>query len=227
MSIVLPPVGEIMKTVLRWSQGGNDQIFNRLYWRYAGAVSGTNGTLLWAEAIMAALKTWILPRLSNAVWIHDVTATDLTSHGNAEVTFNEPLEGGVAGQVVPPGDAVLLSFGIDRRYKGGHPRIYIPGMTEAGVDLNGDITSSEGSIWQSAWQNFFNDVASLRPWTGMTNCTHVSVGYFSGSIPMKTPSGRYKNVAQLNPKGTQVDTIRSIKIGGKIVSQRRRARVNA
>lgn len=141
-------------------------------------------------------------------------AIDLTSAMGASAVVADTTAGGRTGDFAPASAAVLASWEIDRRYRGGHPRTYFPFGTA------GTYEGSSNRDWSAAFiadvqtkLNTFLASVQGHDISGTEFSTLVNVSYYDKVI---TPTPPYRRVTP------QVDTITSVIVRTRICSQRRR-----
>lgn len=136
------------------------------------------------------------------------TAIDLSSDTGAEASASDSQEGSRTGDVAPGSACVVASLEINRRYRGGHPRKYLPFGTA------GTYASASSKFWDSGFiDSVQTDLAAFISAVGgrtegSTNFTEVvSVSYYTGGALRVTPV---------------VDAVTSVAVRTRICSQRRR-----
>lgn len=152
-------------------------------------------------------STSIAPHVSNAVSVDQVQAVDIGSSTGAVSTNSVVIVGGVAGNAYPPNTSFLINWKINRRYRGGHPRTYLPGPTQndsntAGVVLPGSITAMN-----TAANALINNLllGTTLPGGYALSTVHYHLGHVLLTVPI-------------------VDAIQAGTCNGKLATQRRRLR---
>lgn len=190
-------------------------------------VSGTAGTTNWANVyyfqtpghaltvadytfIYAYIETDLLrPYIHNMDVLHTVTGVDfqdLTSSSGASYFVNPNVIGTNAGTALPASCCVLISHAIARRFRGGHPRHYLPfGQNTDTVD-NVNWTNTFLTNVQNDMNDFFTQVhLALVADTGSGEMGSLS--YYSALAPRVTP---------------EFDPFLSSAVKPRVCSQRRR-----
>lgn len=205
---VLPPVNQVMKFRISGHDGG--ALFNNLfYFSYAGGTTPTNtqmdilcGNLLSGYAAMIGTSRYATTTQSEACEGEDLTTTSSAVGSNANVT-----PGTNPSEPTPAQTCLLVSHTIARRYRGGHPRTYLPGMCTATIQDSQHWTSStiasQQTLYNSMISNFLTDISTALGGTP----AYVNVSYFSGHALRVTPV---------------VDTISGSTLQGELATQRRR-----
>jgi hypothetical protein len=173
-----------------------------------------------AAGVGTAWGANIAPLISAGVALNLVECIDLTSATasvGSDSTVHNSSRGGSANVL---GAATCISFKLNRRYRGGHPRNYWP--APSGADL------SDSNTWTGAFVTaahagavaFFAAVEALHgAWA--TTLDHVNVSYFHGFTNVTFPSGRTRPVPTLRGAPV-VDDVVAYRVNPQVASQRRR-----
>jgi hypothetical protein len=215
-----PPVPSVVRITIKQSFGGDSGVINRFYMPFTGPGPTSSQCSIFANAVFEAWQANIYPLQPSDAGVNEVEVTDLTSATAGEGSSVGSGTGTRAGAPLSAGAAAVLQFGIPRRYRGGHPRMYLC----AGV--TGDMAS--GNAWTpafvaavpTAWVNFLAGF-ELSPWPGATIGKQVNVSYFAGYTNTTYPSGRIKPVPNFRDTPV-VDTISAFTLNKQLGSQRRR-----
>ena len=204
-----------------WSIQGKEDQGLRMFFKYTGAAPST-ADLLYFLGIIRAEADSALPTLYGADnvitgWI----AEDLSSSTGAVAELTDSTAGTGAAEIVPPGTAVVSSYEISRRYRGGHPRSYWP--LGLGADLQNDGTWTSGFV--SSCQSAIDTVIDSLPAAthgSTTIVNQVNVSYYDGFTSVENPiTHRYRNVPTLRATPL-VDNVNSIVVRPYVGSLRRR-----
>lgn len=216
----LPNVANVMKSDLQWSLPGVALVRTRNYWRYSGsAPTATDATVL-AAGIYNAMHShddlW-----TDAVNLAGCEVTDLSSSQGGQGTHAQSTVGTRGTTDLPSNATVLVNYLINRRYRGGKPRSYLPLFTQADIATPTSWDPTAVTEVDSAMTSYFGAVVGLE--SGSTTITdHVNVSYYNGSHVVINPdTGRAKNVADVRTTPI-VDVINSFATSLRIASQRRR-----
>lgn len=217
----LPSPGAVVQTNLTWKVDDDTGALTRLFWSYTGgAPSGAALTSFCAD-VDAAVDTFFGPLFLATTLATGTKAIDLSSDTGNEAESTQANAGSRSGTRLSPGTAVTVAHEIARRYRGGHPRSYLP--FGAGADI---LSSGE---WDTAFTNavtaaFANFVTTVRGSGHVAIDKLVNVSYYKGNNPIIDPiSGRAKNIPQkrVTPLVNEISgSVARVKIG----SQRRRNR---
>lgn len=201
----LPDVPGVIKIEFLWTQDGVPAA-NVLHVGYTGGPPTSSDLTTLAHDLGVAFMTAVSGDLATTTLLASVKATDLASHSGAVGESALALSGTDA---VGGGDAaacVLCNFQITRRYRGGHPRMYILGYTMAGLATP---STWAGAVITNAHAGIAAYVAAATGviFGSFTTTTPVSVSYRTGNAPRVVPV---------------VDPIVGFAIGAMLRTQRRR-----
>lgn len=123
-----PPVPGVCKVIIGWSVGAKAGA-NVLHFSYTPS---TPAPLAYVEALAAGIDAAV--QSQSGLWSDDVTyesttAIDLSSDTGFVSEGGTATVGIRTGSKLPGNVAVLASYEIARRYRGGHPRTYWPWFT--------------------------------------------------------------------------------------------------
>lgn len=215
----LPAVPKVVRTTLQFTEGPNTRIFLHFYFQYTGTMSTVDlGTV--TTTLVTAFKNNILNLLSSALSITGAVATDLSSLTAPQVVQSASGAGAVATTANPVGTAMVVLQRINRRFRGGHARIYLPGTSNAQNLDTQRWTATAISNMNTGFDNFVA-AAVLAPPAAVGTLSQVTVSYFLGFTNHTYPSGRVRPIATL--RGTPVvDAVTAHVTNSHVASQRRR-----
>jgi hypothetical protein len=139
-----------------------------------------------ANTFNNAISAAWMENLSTAFTFLGCTATDLTSVTGAEVTVAADHSGSDAGVVLSQGSAAVLSWNIALRYRGGHPRTYVCGLTQTYIGTAKTISTSGISTLQSMAAAIVTELGSAS-WTRSPAPTLVCVGRIRAKVQLASP----------------------------------------
>ena len=159
---------------------------------------------------------------ANAVLLQ-VKVTDLSSDTAAQGVALVNVAGTAGANQPGLETCTLISFHINRRYRGGKPRIYLPIGTTASM-VAGDFSwdSTYTAAVDAAWSTFM--VAVLAVTVGSTVFdNHVSISLVQGVLePTTLSSGRVKQDNKYRAASIPPDVITAHATSSIIAVQRRR-----
>lgn len=216
----LPSVPKVVRVDHHFTDGTDLAAEFRNFFQYTGTLSSADAAT-WLANIVSAMGTFMTARLSNALSLVNSELTDLTSNTAPQVQNSTGHTGGIGTAVLSSGTALVIKHEIARRYRGGHPRIYLLGIpaAELGTTTTWDPTYL-GNVVGSYTSYIAACTANTNP-TAIGTITHVNVSYFSGFTNHTYPSGRVKAIP--TPRGTPlIDPIIALVGNPVVASQRRR-----
>jgi hypothetical protein len=184
----LPVVPNVLKLTIEGNQGAFTWA-NAFHWSYTGGAPSAGNA---GDVASDLLADWIGnfgPLASGGVEFTRATCVDLSSDLGATGEASGATAGGRAGTAVAPALAVLISKTIGRRYRGGHPRMYVVGGVEA--DFATASTWSGGLVGdvQAAWAAVSAALNALVVGT-TTLSGEVTVSYTSKALNPVAPYRR-------------------------------------
>lgn len=156
------------------------------------------------DAVINAYHTRMTAVQSSSVTITDAKATWITGSGTAleyENSYSLVSTGGTA--MVDTAAAIVLNLAINQYYRGGHPRLYLPGVISANVTNGSALTSAYQSSIATAANSWLADCNAL---TGVhVSSTQIGTVSFARSNAWRTPPVFYKwqSAGVRNIMGTQ------------------------
>lgn len=216
----LPAVPKAVRLDIHYAQDADPNIMNRLHFQYAGTLN-TADAVTWLAAMNTALRTFVGALLNNQLSLYLMELTDLTSNTAPQVSNSTGQVGGDGNPGLSAGVAFVISYEVARRYRGGKPRTYLPGMA-AGFLLNpSQWDPTEVTNIVTHWNTFLTACQVTPMGTAIGAITLVNISYYSGFVNHTYPSGRVKAIPQLRVTPL-VDTILAIRGNNAPASQRRR-----
>jgi hypothetical protein len=218
----LPPVANTLKVSLVGTLGSDVDVVNIIHFTYSGATTTASLDTL-ATTVESAYNTHVLPIIHESYLLEECHIADLTSDispvGESIVTHG----GAVSGASTPAEVAAVVRRHIPRRYRGGHPKVYVAGIPQADMATPQTWTSGFLSAMQAAWTAFEAECIASPP-TPITDLTSAVVSYYQGFTVVTNPiTGRARNVPKLRVAGPVVFGVDEFNVNPKIASQRRRS----
>lgn len=217
----LPSPGAIIQTEMLWAVDDDTSALTRLFFEYTGGAPSQSALSSFCTDVDAAVSTY-LAQLFLATTIGKGTrVTDLSSDTGNQAESSATTPGTRTGSRLSPGTAVVLSYDIPRRYRGGHPRSYLPFGASADVSTGGEWSGAFTTAVETQWVQFVTAVLA----NAHVALDHaVSVSYYKGTdsfIDPRTGRAVNKPIVRTTP---QVNNITGFVAKAKIGSQRRRNR---
>ena len=218
----LPAVSDVLRLTLTGTLGGDTNVLNRLFVQMYAPAGGASALTTCLTSIATAWNTDLAPLFPNDFTLTGVGAEDLTSSTSIVGNVSVSHAGTRSGNALAAGQAAVVRFHVARRYRGGHPRAYLPCLTN--TDLATAQTWQPASIaaLQSAWTTFMGAVeTAVGIFCGVSAPDHVNVSYYAGFTNRTYPSGRIYPVPTRRSTPV-VDTVSSYSVNPHVGSQRRR-----
>lgn len=176
-----------------YNEGVNGEGGNRFYLSYSGsAPTGANCATL-ASDIASQWATSLAPLINTANTLNEVDVLDIATNTGLSGQWTGAHAGTRSGSAVASSLATDVEFGIARRYRGGKPRMYLPGPTVG--DFSG--LSNWGSSFLTSVNTdvaaFFAAVEALSV-GAMGTLQHVNLSYYKGFTNITNSSGRERAV---------------------------------
>lgn len=146
----LPPVAQTIKVVANWRYGSKN-VANVTHWSYTGV--GAAPLALLTSLANAYSEQMVAQNTLYGASLTTVSceAIDLSSDLGLSAIVETAQEGTRVGEFIGANMAVLLSYTTARRYRGGHPRTYLPFGTALDVSSpqlwNGDFIPEVDGAW--------------------------------------------------------------------------------
>lgn len=217
----LPDVSKVLKVALIFTDGINTDIVTRFYIQYSGSAPGNADADAYASSVHAEFASSLAADMNEALSLITVEVTDLSTVSSAVGTWSGVEPGTATDDPVPIDNALVSSYIIGRRYRGGHPRGYWPLGQATNLQTPQTWTSAFISGVHNDLNDFFTNIRA-DGWSGSGTLTHVNVSYYTGFTVVTDPlTGRARNVPTL--RGTPlIDAITSRIERIRIGVQRRR-----
>lgn len=217
----LPNVPNVLRIQLKHTVGGDHDALVRWFAQYTGTAP--------TDAQLTTLATYHLNTAWSAIrgsvaaqtQLDTITITDLTSPTSGVGFYSNPSNGTGDASTTAAGLAVVISGKIARRYRGGHPRVYLPYLTGANLTNPQTWNATQLATLLAEWNTMVNDVLS-QTWAAGSLVSAVNVSYFEGFTNFTFPSGRVKAIPKLRVGGPVTDAILSWAANPAPASQRRR-----
>ena len=216
----LPSVPKVLKVQYGFRIGEDLGALCHEFWAYTGTGPSDADLSTFTATIAGSFNTNICPLMTTDRSLTSVKATDLTTPTSAVYENVVTYDGTGADVDFQASSAVCLSREIARRYRGGHPRTYLPiGQPSVMQDAQ-TWTSDFVSAALAAWLEHVLTVETGPPAT-LGTVSPVNVSYYQGFTPHEGTTGRYRNIS--NPRLTPiVDAVTSFIVREGIAQIRRR-----
>lgn len=213
----------MLRLQLKHTYANDLDVLSRLYLAYTGTAPTSANLNTMATTVGTAWGTNLKALAPNEITLTEVIITDLTTTSSGVGVAATSVVGTRGTAYIAAGSALLFNFLVDRRYRGGKPRMYAP------FGISTDLSTAQ--LWSSTFRtacvtgltNFRTAVIAAAP-SGTTITAQVNVSYYLGFTSVQNPvTLRWKNIptARTTPV---VDTVTGIQANPSPASQRRRNR---
>ena len=220
----LKPVPGVIK--FRWFQHVGSDVDISSHHYYFTQSPPTQAQLQAAvDVCHSTYVTNFCPLLNNLSSLVSVTGIDLSSATGPVADNNTGAPGTRAGGPPPANAVALLNIKVQRRYRGGKPRVYWPFGSVADVATPQTWSTAFVTALNNAWFAVNSDIqTNLRGWA--PNAVVTSVSYYEDGVWKPDHLGNYHRV----PTPRDVPLVESVigvpQFSTTIGSQRRRLRPN-
>jgi hypothetical protein len=217
----LPAVPKTIRLQFFSSDDADLNVLNTLHYQYAGSSSQTDLDTF-TEAAENAWETNILPQMASNVHLVKVVSTDLNTSSSPQSTVISGAPGSGSGAAVSAGAAMVISFKIARRFRGGHTRIYLAGIVASALQT---AQTWQSTVLANVTTAFLNFDTAIEAYGGATMgaVDQVAVSFYSGFTVVTNPiTHRARNVPALRAGGPLVELTATGYPNAKVASQRRR-----
>lgn len=135
---------------------GTREWSNIMHYKYSGSAPSPSDLTAMGDVLAAAWALYMTPLQDADTSLVSVKLTDLTSAFSAQVDDPAVTPGTRAGNYLPASASVLITYDVDFRYRGGHPRNYLS------VGVQGDLNTAQ------QWEGTFVTTATTA-WNDTIN----------------------------------------------------------
>lgn len=188
----LPPLPLTAEFILYTQVAGGPLCQTRFYMKYTNSLSQADATTL-ANTLSASWNTRMAPITAVQYSLAFVKVIDLNSQSGVVVQIAAVHPGTAAGAGVTAGVALVMSAKVAFRYRGGHPRVYIPGMSQNNLTDQNSWNATFLPTVTTAWTGMLGDLSSTPPvgvgaMSAIAWHTHSSnKNDFPGGVPTTKP----------------------------------------
>jgi hypothetical protein len=216
---VLPAVANCIKSVFTSAMGDAPDMLNRLFWKLSAPATQAFLNAFTSEMV-TAWTAHMTPYQTEYLTLKETYAEALDSLSAPTSTLGTSVAGGYATAGPPADLALLINFDTARRWRGGHPRISVPGIPVAYLNTPQTWTATIVGDVAAAWALF---VAAMLAVTngGITVVDQVSIPYYKGFTNGVGSTGRARVIPTLQAAPVP-DIVTSFSVNPVIGSIRRR-----
>jgi hypothetical protein len=182
----LPPVPKTARFTLRYQATGGPAATNHFYMRYTNSLSSADA-LTMLTTLANSWNTRMAPLTVPNWTLVQTQVNDLDSRTGVESGLVVSHPGTAAGNTLGAAVSFVLSFKTALKYRGGHARVYVPGITAAEEsDVNTWSPAGQGAVF-TAFTGMISDLGASPP-VGVGAVSQVAVRYISSNKADFTPA---------------------------------------
>jgi hypothetical protein len=185
----LPAAPKVIRVICRQVLQDDNDVLNRYYLSYSGTAPTSAQLSTFCGSVATAWGVDISPLQNTNITLVEVSAEDLSSATSAVGTVAVSVPGTRGGATLSAAACVVVNFDIARRYRGGHPRIYLWAGSETDIQTVGTWKAAFLAAVQSGWVAFTTAVEAAG-WAGAGTIEQVNVSFYEGFDNFTYPSGR-------------------------------------
>lgn len=218
----LPSVPGVVRVSLKFTADASIDLGTHFYLSYTGGTPTASDCETIAGGAQGGFGGSWMPEAGSNLTLVQVACQDLSSSSGAIGFNNTTQNGGGAQTILTASAAAVVNHQIGRRYRGGKPRNYMPGVQPSQLNGSNELSTAAQAAFLSAWEAAIAHTLDIGG-GGVTLQNIVNVSYFEGFTAVLNPvTGRTRDVPKLRLGGPQVDVINSSTVAIKLGSQRRR-----
>lgn len=194
---------------------------SRFYLKYAGSAPTAANCVTLANDIASAWNTDLASVVYSLISLTEVDVLDIATDSGAFGTAAVSHPGTMSGSTLTANVATNVEFDLDRRYRGGKPRMFLPPPDDTALASTDKFSTTFIGNVNTAVEAFFTAVEALS--VGAVGAlTHSNVSYYSGFTNVTNSSGRTRAAPKYRTPTAKVDTIAGYACKAVVGSQRRR-----
>ena len=219
----LPPVYNTLDVSLQFTDGDALTASSHVFLNYTGGPPAAADCITFGNDVATSFDGSINLALSDQVALVGVIVTDLSMPSGARGEAVVNLPGHNASPLLTNGACFNIAAKINRRYRGGKPKVFIPGVMASQVANGVTLDPVSQSGMTTSWNDFIAELGGKVLPTFTTGAS-VNISYYSGFTAVQNPlTKRWRNVPTL--RGVPlVDPIDTWVCQSVLGSQRRRLR---
>jgi hypothetical protein len=190
------------------------------HWRFGTSTAAWNATDLTtlANTLFNSFNTRLKAFFPTTVSFQSVQTVDLTNATPATGASTGAAYAGGSTSNFTANVCILINFHIAARYRGGHPRTYLPTPYAAASSDGRTVTPSAVTSYQNGFVGMVGDVVTALPGSGGGAANHCVplYGYTYTDVPTK------KKYLKQKTSLLQTVTVSSYSTHPVLASQRRR-----
>jgi hypothetical protein len=157
----LPPVPNVLRIRLAGLYDGGP--WNAIqHWHYTGSAPNSTAVSAVCQGFETAWDDFIGPTCHTSVSLEAVEGWDLTSPSGANGIAQSGATGDlITGSQLPRSVCAVVSWKVNFRWRGGHPRTYWPSGTTTSTQNGNSWTTTALNQFATGNQSYLNSVNSI------------------------------------------------------------------
>lgn len=217
----LPPISKAIQFKLFYNDQGNANVINELWLTYSSTLAQSDLVIL-CNNIMTSWGAQFAAQVMPSCSLIGVTGNDMSSNIAPQAgSTHAAIPGSNAGQNIPNGSCGVISYETNLKYKGGHGRVYVPGLPRNALSDGNTWTATARAAIQAAWAAFITEITTVAVPAAVGALTHVIAHRYgkTAAAPVGVSVSSVKSVPLTSPFTTPVN---SYFMNPQVASQRRR-----
>jgi hypothetical protein len=191
----LPPVQHVLKAVINFTIN-NVPCANVFHISYAGLSPTAAQANQVAQNTHSAWSQNFIPWLLPEMLLLNCMVSDLSDQFGAQGEYTLHIPGAASGTPIPASAALVGSWAINNRYRGGKPRTYISGFSQAQMLDAQHWNPDTVAILQNAFEGFLININGMSTPTQVGPFSLGCVHYRKDHAPLATPYfDKYQSVS--------------------------------
>jgi hypothetical protein len=134
------------------------KVVNGFYVSYTGSAPSNGTCASLAVDFGDDYNSHLIPHLSVNLVVDFIDCVDLTSRTAGQGSATGSWAGGHTESVLPASSALLCEWNVPVRYRGGHPRTYLAGLTQDRLANNQEISGGAQTTFETDFAAFVSAV---------------------------------------------------------------------
>jgi hypothetical protein len=193
---------------------------NRFYLGYTSSPPALADLTALATNVQGSWNTHIAPLIPTDLSLTTVICQDLSTKATAPGTWTGTVAGSRTGVSTSLNNCAIIRFTIARNYRGGHPRLMLPGGVITDLASSRAWTGTYASAVQSGFAAFVTALEGTQGSIG--GVSHVSVPFFKSHQTNTDTSIWAPKVEPIYNTNIKPDTVTAYFVPTKIGQMKRR-----
>jgi hypothetical protein len=195
----LPSPGKVLKLQFVYAIGPTtNTAMNVFHFSYTGGPPGASDVVTLAALFGTNFPAYFGTNWPASTHLTEIICTDLSGPGGFQGASAQSIVGAgpTAGETA--NQCMVIQFLVPARYRGGHPRIYLPGPSTPNLQDATSWSPTVASAQATTWGSYMNTMANKTAGTTVLN-QHVAVSYYQGGVWTPDQHGNYHRIPTKRP----------------------------